>query len=259
MSWHRHGSGVVALLCAGALAFHARGQELPGWLAANGGEKPPPVFGVVDEGQFFNKNSGAFKRVSDQLRKLEADHGHKIYLVVEPVLIGSTPAELAAELRRKWVPDGNGLVIVFEADSRRLGIGWDLTGRPDQPLENSLQIPSHETSAMLTRARDAIDENLAPEAYLETFISNLVSEHHRFFLRRAEPPPPERSVRMSLLVIGTLSLLGLGGIAVGGLVRHSSITAAQRFRFPVVDRPERLGAPCGASVTTRSFAPRPPR
>lgn len=253
MIWHRH--GFLALLCAGAFAVHAQGQELPGWLATNGGEKPPPIFGVLDEGQFFSKNSGAFKRVSDQIRKLEADHGHKIYLVVEPVLIGSTPAELAAELRRIWVPNGNGLVIVFESDTRQLGIGWDLTGRPDQPLENSTQVPSHETSAMLARARDAIEEDLAPEPYLETFVSNLVDEHSRYFLRRAEPPPPERSVKMGLLVIGTLSLLGLGGIAVGGLVRHSSITASQRFRFPVVDRPERLGAPCGGSVTTRSFAP----
>jgi hypothetical protein len=226
---------------------------LPGWLAANGGEKPPPKCGVVDESQFFSRNSGAFKRISEQLLKLEADHGHTIYLVVEPTLIGSTAAELAAELRRVWIPEGNGLVIVFEADSRRLGIGWDLTSRPDPPLGNSPQIPSHETSAMLTRARDTIDESLAPESYIETFISNLVAEHTRYFLRRAEPPPSGRSVKMSLLVIGTLSLLGLGGIAMGGLVRHSSITGTRRFRFPRVDRPERLGAPCGSSVTSRKF------
>jgi hypothetical protein len=210
----------------------------------------------MDEGQFFSKNSGAFKRVSDQLHKLEADHGYRIYLVVEPALIGSTPAELAAELRRIWIPDGNGLVIVFEADSRRLGIGWDLTGRPDPSTEKSWQVPSHETSAMLTRAKDSTDANLSPEAYLETFVTHLANEHNAYFLRRAEPPPPARSVKMGLLVIGTLSLLGLGAIAVGALVRHSSIAAVPRFRFPVVDRPERLGAPCGGGgVTSRRFAP----
>jgi hypothetical protein len=246
---------LAVLLFWGAVAGPARGQELPGWLAKNGVEKPPPVFGLVDEGHFFNRNSGAFKRISDQLRKLEADHGYKIYLVVEPVLITSTPSELAAELRRAWIPDGNGLVIVFESDSRHLGIGWDLTSRPDHPLENSSQVPSHETSAMLTRARDATDASLAPEPYLETLVSNIVREHDRYFSRRAEPPPPGRSVKMGLLIVGTLSLLGLGGIAVGALVRHSSITAVRRFRFPVVDRPERLGAPCGGSVTTRRFAP----
>lgn len=247
--------GLAILLCWGAFALHVHGQELPGWLAKNEGQKPPPVFGVVDESHFFNRNSGAFKRISDQLRKLETDRGYKIYLVVEPMLITSTPSEMAAELRRAWVPDGNGLVLVFESGSRHLGIGWDLTSRPEHPLENSAQVPSHETSAMLTRARDSTDEKLAPEPYLETLVANLVREHEGYFSRRTEPPPPERSVKMGLLIIGTLSMLGLGAIAVGALVRHSSMTAVRRFRFPVVDRPERLGAPCGGSVTTRRFAP----
>lgn len=183
------------------------------------------------------------------------DRGYKIYLVVEPMLITSTPSELAAELRQAWVPDGNGLVMVFESGSRHLGLGWDLTGRPDHPLENSSRVPSHETSAMLARARDSTDESLAPEPYLESLVANLVREHEGYFSRRAEPPPPERSVKMGLLIIGTLAMLGLGAIAVGALVRHSSMTAGRRFRFPVVDRPERLGAPCGGSVTTRRFAP----
>lgn len=247
--------GLAILFCWGAIALHVQGQESPGWLAKNGVEKPPPIFGVVDESQFFNRNSGAFKRLSDQLRKLEADHGYKIYLVVEPMLITSTPSELAAELRRAWVPDGNGLVLVFESGSRHLGIGWDLASRPDHPLENSSQVPSHETSAMLARARDSTDERLAPEPYLESLVGNLVREHQSYFSGRNEPPPPERSVKMGLLIIGTLSMLGLGAIAVGALVRHSSMTAVRRFRFPVVDRPERLGAPCGGSVTTRRFAP----
>lgn len=250
----RSGYGKLVLFWVWFLTSHAWSQQLPGWLAQNGGEKPPPVFGVLDDGQLFDKNSGALKRVSDQLRKLETEHGYKIYLVVESVLIGTTSQELAAELRRAWIPDGNGLVIVFEADSRRLGVGLDLAGHPDDPAKKASSVPSHETSAMLARARDATDDKLAPEAYLETFVSNLANEHTRYFMRRAAPPPPERSVKFGLLVVGALALLGLLGIAMGALVRHSSISAAQRFRFPIVDRPERLGAPCGGSVTARSFA-----
>lgn len=250
---------LAILLCWGTVALSVHGQELPGWLAKNEGETAPPVFGVSDESHFFNRNSGAFKRISDQLRKLEMDHGYKIYLVVEPMLIASTPSELAAELRQAWIPDGNGLVLVFESGSRQLGLGWDLTSRPGHPLGNSSQVPSHETSAMLARVRDSTDESLTPEPYLETLVANLVREHERYFSRRTETPPPERSVKMGLLIIGTLALLGLGAIAVGALVRHSSMTAAHRFRFPVVERPERLGAPCGGSVTTRRFAPSRPQ
>lgn len=242
---------LVILFYLGALALQSQGLELPEGLA----KEPPPVFGVVDDNRFFNKNSGAFNRISEQLRKLEKNHGYKIYLVVEPALITTTPSELAAELRQAWVPDGNGLILVFESNSQHLGIGWDLATRQDHLLEDPSQVPSHETSAMLARARDSTDGSLAPEPYVETLVANLVREHEGYFARRAEPPPPERSVKMGLLILGTLALLGLGTIAAGALLRHSSMAASRRFRFPVVDRPERLGAPCGGSVTTRKFAP----
>jgi hypothetical protein len=42
-------------------------------------------------------------------------------------------------------------------------------------------------------------------------------------------------------------------IAVGALTRLKSVAGVRTFRFPEVDRPERLGAPCGARVTTRVF------
>lgn len=74
-----------------------------------------------------------------------------------------------------------------------------------------------------------------------------------------DTPPAARSMKIGLLVAGTLSLLGLGAIGVGGLVRHSYLAGARSFRFPAVDRPERLGAPCGGQVTARRFAPPAPR
>ena len=245
-------------LCWGILACLLHGQALPEGLAGNAGAKQPPPSCVQDEGNFFNKNSGAFKRISEQLRRLELDHGYKIYLVVEPVLIATSPSELAAELLKAWVPDGNGLVLVFESDSRHLGIGRDLATRSDPSAGASL-VPSHETSAILARASESTDTTLSPEPYLETLVGSLVREYEAYFKRRATPPPAERSVKIVLLVVGIVALLGLGAIAIGGLIRHSSMAASRSFRFPVVDRPERLGAPCGGSVTTRRFSPpRPP-
>lgn len=207
----------------------------------------------MDESNFFDRDSGAFKRISDQLRKLEVDHSYKIYLVVEPLLIASTPSELAADLRRAWVPEGNGLVLVFESDSRHLGIGRNLESHPGLESERS-RIPAHETSGMLARAAEAVDAKLAPEPYLEALVGNLAREHDEYFKRLTTPPPPERSVKLGLLIAGILALLGLGVIAIGTLARRSSMMAGRSFRFPVVDRPERLGAPCGASVTVRKFS-----
>jgi hypothetical protein len=212
----------------------------------------PPVFGIVDESGFFNRESGALKRVSDQLRTLEADHGYKIYLVVEPVLIAGSAPERAGELFQKWLPEGNGLVIVFEADSRRLGVGRDMAGIPAQS-DNPARVPSHETNAILNRTLESVDSALAPEAYLEAVVAKLTTEFDSYFKRLDTPPPPQRSMRIGLLVIGTLSLLGLAAIALGGFVRHSGMARVRSFRFPLVDRPERLGAPCGGGVTARRF------
>ncbi len=249
----KHGWAIA--LCWAALLFHGHGQSLPEWLAKSTSAKPPD-FGILDKSGVFHRDSGSFKRISEQIRKMELDHGYQIYLVVEPVLIATSAPERAAELRQAWVPDGNGLVVVIESDSRHVGIGRDLTG----PAENPRRVPSHELTALLNRALETADSKLATEAYIENLMEKLTSELNAYFKRRATPPPADRSVKFGLLVAGTLALLGLAAIGLGGLVRHSSMANVHSFRFPTVDRPERLGAPCGANVTARRFAPpRPPR
>lgn len=242
----------AALILWGAMVLAGWGQALPGWLAEKDGPKPPD-FGVRDEGGFFTRDSGAQKRISDQLRKLEADHGFRIFLMVEPVLIATSAPELAARLQQSWLPDGEGLVVVYESDNRSLGFGRDLQGQPD---ENEVpgRVPTHETENILLRARQATDSTLAPEAYVEALMGNLVAQFRTYFEKRAAPLPAGRSLRMGLLTIGALTLLALMAIAVGSLVRLPSMAGTRRYRFPVVDRPERLGAPCGGGkVTTRRF------
>lgn len=236
----------------GASALSGTGQDLPGWFTKDNIPKPPD-FGIRDESGFFNRNSGALKRISDQIRQLEADHGYRIYLIVEPVLIASTPQELAAQLRQAWLPKGDGLVVVYESDSRRLGLGRDFGGGPDS-ADPVCRVPTHETAALLQKAMAATDLNLAPEAYIETLMGNLVGEFDGYFDRRAAPRPTGRTLRIGLLTLGALALVALAAIGVGALVRLPSMATSRKFRFPLVDRPERLGAPCGGgNVTTRRF------
>ncbi len=228
------------------------GRAAPDWLAEDRAPKPPDS-GIQDEGGFFKRNSEAVTRISNQLRKLEADHGFRILLMVEPTLIGTTAPELAAQLQQSWLPDGNGLVAVFESDSRSLGFGRDVGGEPTAE-EATGRVPTHETAAILVRAREATDPDLPPEAYVEALIGHLVKEFDRYFQLRKAPLPRERSLRMGLLAIGGLALLALGAIAIGTLVKLPSMAGTQSFRFPEVVRPERLGAPCGGgNVTVRRF------
>ena len=240
-------------LCWGILVLQSRGQVLPETSAPHG-VQAPPVFGVLDTGGFFNRNPGALKRISEQLRKLEHDRGYMVYLVVEPVLITTSATERAAELRQAWVPDGNGLVVVFETDSRNLAVGRDLVDQQSK-FKNLARVPTYETAAILSRAMETTDPRVAPEVYLEALMGKITGEFDAYFKRRDTPPPAARSLKITLLVIGTLSLLGLGAIGLGGLMRHSRIAGVQSFRFPPVNLSERLQAPCGGSVTARRFAP----
>lgn len=235
-------------LCWAALVLASHAQVLSV-------EGPPPPSGVSDTGGFFNRDIGAVKRISEKLLKMEQDHGFKIYLVVEPVLITTSAPEWAEALRKQWLPDGNGIVLVYESNSRTIGVGWDMTGGPDL-ADKANGIPSHETAAMLNRAMDSGSDEKSSEVNLESLVSHLVDELDGYFTRRVIPPPADRSMKIGMLVVGTLSVLGLVAIGLGGLARHSSMTGSRSFRFPVVDRPERLGAPCGSSVTARSFGPK---
>jgi hypothetical protein len=238
-----------------AVAAVCPAQDLPEAQAAlSASQAQPPVSGVLDSAGFFNRNPEALQRISDRIQKLDHDHGYKIYLVIEPVLLTSSAPELAAALRQAWVPDGNGMVVVFESDSRKVGVGRDLTSNPINH-KNSLQVPSNQVNAILERAMAGVDPQLGPLPYLEALIGRLGDEVDAYFHHLSVQPPAERSVKLGLLIIGGLALLGLVAIALGGFVRFSSMAGTQRFRFPVVDRPERLGAPCGASVTARRFAP----
>lgn len=253
VNWKRVlGVLVGAVLCA----LPTRGQELPN-AATDGTRQTPPSFGVLDRDGFFYRNPSALERISTQIRNLDHDHGYMVYLVVESVLLASSASDRASELQREWLPRGNGLVIVYEADSRDLGIGRDLTSPPATSPDRTL-IPSFESSAILSKALTATDRELAPDAFLETFVIKVVSGTSAYLQSRATPPPADRTLKLGLLVLGTFAVLGLGVIGVGSLLRHPALAGPGRYRFPAVDASERLGAPAGAEVTTRSFAPRNP-
>jgi hypothetical protein len=173
--------------------------------------------------------------------------------VVEPVLIGTSVQELANDLRRFWLPDGAGVILVFETDSRMLGVGQEMIEEPDQKAATG-HVPNFESTAILSQAVISVNRNLPTEAYLEAFVGKLVEGLNNYFNRRETPPSNQRSVRTALLVVGGLALLGLAAIGAGGLIRYSSMARVGIFRFPVVDRQERLGAPGGGSVTARRFS-----
>ena len=214
----------------------------------------PPNGGVRDSGGVFSRDAEGLKRISDQLQKLEAEHGYRIYLIVEPVFISTTAAAWAAQLQQAWLPHGgDGLVVVFEADSGKVGFGRDVGGSPDPEEDPAGRVPTHVTAAILLNAMSATDRDLEPVPYIEALMDQLVSGFTSHFNERKTPPPAGRSLRFGLLTIGGLTILALAAIGIGAMVKLPSMAGTRTFRFPDVDRPERLGAPCGSDVTVRRF------
>lgn len=247
MRWFFH--TILACLIWAAVPLPVSGEALPESLAH------PPESGILDAGGLFQRDAAALERIRGKILKLHQDHDCRMYVIVEPVFISTTPTELAARLQDAWLPDGDGLVIAYESNSRSLGFGRDVGEKPESAISEAL-VPTHETAALLRQAVAHTDASLAPAAYLETLVGNVASGFDDYFQRRSAPPPPGRSLRFALLMIGGLSLLALGAIAVGALSRMQSVAGSRTLRFPCVNQPERLSAPCGAEVVSRSFRPK---
>lgn len=243
---------MAVLICWLGLLLGGSAQTAPA-LMAESDLPPAPQHGIHDPGGFFDRHPEVRKRIDNRIRTLNLKHNYRILLMVEPVLISSNAPTLAAQLQQFWLPDGNGLVIVFESDTRKVGFGFKVGEDPTRPKPPG-SVPNHETSAILRHATESNDPEIAPELYIEGLTTRIADGVGHHFTQRAEPPPTGRSMRLMLLTIGGLSLVSLGAIAVILLSRLPSMAPRQCYRFPEISRPERLGAPCGGgNVTVRSF------
>jgi hypothetical protein len=211
-----------------------------------------PAERVSDRNGFFRSDPGAIRRMTDKIRRLEATHGFRIHVVAEPVIINDTAPGLAARLQQEWLPQGNGLVIVYEGDSRSLGIGRNVASPPEAANRRG-HLPTHEMDALVREAQAATDPQLPKDEFLEALVGNLVNGFNACFERREAPTPRAKSLRTGLIMLGLIALLSLTAIAVGALTRLKSMSPVPTRYFPQVDRPERLGAPCGSQVVGRSF------
>jgi hypothetical protein len=230
-----------------------------GWLSLSHAQlikepiAPPPPTGVLDESGFFRLQPAVLERIVKQIAELKGKHAFQVYLVVEPLLFGVTIPERAHELRKRWLPAGDGVVVVYETSSSKLAIGFDILNIHELDQKSERAIPSYKTSAILNRALASSDAKKTPDVFLAKLMENLTTGFHDYFSNLTLQAPPERALKITLVIVSTFALLGLATLVAGSIVRFSSISAAQKFRFPSVESHERLAAPCGASVTTHRF------
>jgi hypothetical protein len=243
---------ILSLEWAWLLALPLVAQDFSGW-SSDEKVPPPPPFGVSDASGVYARDPEALRRMSDALRQLQNRHGYTIHVVVEPILISETPTERAIRFQNAWLPHGNGLVIVYESDSRDMGMGRWPDFNPADPSDRPL-VPANDVIAVLSQVERAIPPDLPAEKHLEALVLGLVDGFTRYFTRQEEPATAERSLRSGLVVVGLACSAVLLAMGVAWQVRRGDRRSTLRFLFPDVGIPERLGAPFGGgTVTSRRF------
>jgi hypothetical protein len=244
----------MVLVWLGALiASPGQSSSAFGPYRGSGEVAPPPASGVLDQAGMLSRNPVLLAKLTSQIQQLKADHGFQIYLVLESVLVSESVQQAATRLQEAWLPEGNGMVLVFELDSRMLGLGQAYGQNLDESPKPA-QVPSYESMAILTAATKGLDRNMPSEPFLETVTTRLVEHYNAYFKRKEAPVPEGRTLRLGLILIGGASALALIGLIVALIMKRSTgAMAGGALTLPETGVSERLGAPYGAAVSSHRF------
>ncbi|MFT4175467.1 MAG: hypothetical protein QM627_02315 [Luteolibacter sp.] len=233
------------------MAANAVAQQVPEWLR-EANVPPPPAEMVSDESGLYDDDPEALERMRQAVRKLADERGFRIYVVIRPVMIASDSMQLAGQLQQAWVPDGDGIVLVYESNSKSLGLGRgyeEVQGDSD----GRWRMPSHEFMRIFTNAMK-MEGKPAPAEFLERLTLRLAESCSEYFVKKEAPVPAGRMPRFAALALGSLVLLGVIGGGLALVLRRFGHGATGRFVFPKSDLPQRLKAPFGGGmVIVRRF------
>lgn len=216
----------------------------------------PPPTGLLDTDGVLGVNSDAQRRVEELIDKLWRERGYRLFLVLERSLISSNAIDHAAQLQEDWLPEGGGLVVVHETDTRGLGFGRDLD--PGEGMRaDETGVPAYELVRIITKALEEAEKiegaEERTEIYVESLVTAICREIEAYFSRKEAPVDSGRSLRLALVTVGALSLLALCGMGLGWLMGKADNRQSDTRVFPDIDAPERLGAPYGGGGSSGYF------
>lgn len=235
---------ILCLLLAGlASAQRFRDADVP----------PPPPTGLSDKEGMLATKPEAARRITKMLQDLERDHGYRMFVVLESALLSTTASDLASQLQEEWLPDGGGLVFVFESDTRNMGFGRELGPREGMESD-SIGVPAFSLVEIISNALHKAGDEKSTEIYIENLVTEITAGLTGWFKLREAPVNGGRNLRLALITIGALSFLALCGMGVGWMMGKADKKQSGVRVFPGIDLPERLGASYGGgSGASHSF------
>lgn len=204
----------------------------------------PPASGFADQDGLLGKDSAVERRIIGQIQDLRNRHGYRLYVIIQSSLISTNPSDFAARLQQEWLPDGGGLVIVHESDTGRMGFGRGLDTGEGLDV-GPAGVPAYELVGILSKSLEEAEGSGTKEIYLDSVMGGISAGLQGYFERKNAPVDSGRSLKLALVMIGSLSLLALCGMGLGWFMGKADKRQSERRVFPPVEVPERLSAPYG--------------
>lgn len=206
----------------------------------------------------FRSDPKTLQEIRDRLGEFYDRHELPVYLAVYAGLISSTPAERAEELRREWLGDRYGFVLVYDTDTGTLGFGRPIkapgNGGDSDPAAGIGRIPSYELTEVMNKVRENLGNNPDSLAHLDDLTERLVSEFDASLARLEAPPRRGPMLMFGVAVVGVIALIALAAMFASRWISRADAESGRVLELPDVQVGQRLGAPCGGGrVSSREF------
>lgn len=234
---------ILLFLQAGLLRAQVEELEIP----------DAPETGLWDRQGLFDNNVAAKQRIIDALRGLEADYGYRLFVVIEGTLIGSKSEKFADDIQKKWLPEGGGMVLLYESDRRAIQYGLN-PDMAEEITEGRTLVSSLDIIQIFSKSFQVCKEIRDNQIFIERFVMELCANFEEAIDQKDQEPEKEgRALRLALIVIGAVAILALFGLVFGMLMGRAGGKRRRVKSFPKVDVVERLGAPYGGALASLRF------
>lgn len=130
---------------------------------------PVPSSGLLDEDDVLKDDPAINSRLIMLLQDLEERHSYRLIVVLERWLIRTAAQDFASSAQLEWLPEGGGLVVVFEWNTGNMGFRRGLNGI--EMIDNECDFPSFALTDIVTTAFRSANEAEAPVVSIERAIT----------------------------------------------------------------------------------------
>jgi hypothetical protein len=203
---------------------------------------PRPDSHILDTGRVFAFQTKRYDSLSKKLITASENEGLEIYVAIYSFLIGESIDERAVRLRKEWLADRFGVVIVYDTSTDHLTLA------ATEDYQNFLpQVElMHLFGQAANSAREYKDASGRIAAVVDTMLTQLPSRLQKSPAR--QPLFDRQTIHFGIGLLGTLLALSAAGAMLLRLQRRADSTTSQFYYFPRVHVQPRFGAPNGGGA-----------